>query len=532
VSAYEVAREFERIGRVGVAAVDLLISKQPFPAEMREAERKVDTWWQKQIETMPADTATAVLLLCRTAAAAFSQAWIGLDPANPAEFHAEARSWLFGLQIALQSLAGDLPPGEFPTTFPFSAFRSSYDRNAIAVLKMANDYALVRDAYLTFKWGGYEVECPAPDVFRFRDVPNWNGMRDDAVRRIASGLEQEKVNLATPVLRVDGLPALDSKYEGPSSLTFPNVPVAQFVRGWSALEQEFLRDLLKAAPTPKSFQELVSILRQRAHFARETAESFIRLVSFDRKASAALSIFHCPLVPVTGSSYVVMAGAMLMSHVTTCINRLAVHRGQGYDSTSKEIETYYLGLLSDQYSTSDTLVRTNVPYTDHKGVPRDIDLLVYDRLARRVLIAMLKAFIHPDTVEEVVRANEQLAYGIEQAASAREWLTTLSPAKIPELLGLPPGLSVDVIAYAVLGNGFAGSDYLQLEPNIPVVDIQYILRPAFKGQSIFAAIKEYDDKLAVMTAPSATRAELASITLGDVTFEFPAYNPASDNSVV
>jgi hypothetical protein len=28
--------------------------------------------------------------------AAFSGAWAALDPDNPAEFHAEARSWLFG----------------------------------------------------------------------------------------------------------------------------------------------------------------------------------------------------------------------------------------------------------------------------------------------------------------------------------------------------------------------------------------------------------------------------------------------------
>jgi hypothetical protein len=31
---------------------------------MREAERKVDRWWQIQIGTLPPDTATTVLLLC------------------------------------------------------------------------------------------------------------------------------------------------------------------------------------------------------------------------------------------------------------------------------------------------------------------------------------------------------------------------------------------------------------------------------------------------------------------------------------
>jgi hypothetical protein len=127
--------------------MEVLISKKPFSKEMREAERKVETWWQKQIGTLPTDTATAILLLCRTAAAAFSRARVALDPTNPAVFHAEARSWLFGLQVAIQGLKGDLPPGEFPTTFPFSAFRSSDRDNARSVLQTANEYALVRDLY-------------------------------------------------------------------------------------------------------------------------------------------------------------------------------------------------------------------------------------------------------------------------------------------------------------------------------------------------------------------------------------------------
>ena len=36
---------------------------------------------------LPADTATAVLLLCQTGATEFSRAWAALDTNNPAEFH-------------------------------------------------------------------------------------------------------------------------------------------------------------------------------------------------------------------------------------------------------------------------------------------------------------------------------------------------------------------------------------------------------------------------------------------------------------
>ena len=98
-------------------------------------------------------------------------------------------------------------------------------------------------------------------------------------------------------------------------------------------------------------------------------------------------------------------------------NRLAIHRGAGYDSINKQIEEYYFCLIKQHYEHEAVLVETNVPYT-FEGIGRDIDVMVCERGSKRLLIGMLRAFINPDTVEQVVRANEQLPYGIEQAAEA------------------------------------------------------------------------------------------------------------------
>ena len=493
---------------------------------MKDAERKVESWWQEQIRSLPADTATAILLLCRTAAAQFSQAWIGLDPNNPAEFHGGARSCLLGLQIALQSITGELPPGEFPSTFVFSALSLTSRQSAAAVLQKALEYALVRDAYLTFKWGGYDVESPATNVLRFRDVPVWEGKRDDAIRRISEQIEEEKVLAATPVVTSSGLPSMESQYDGPQTLTFPKVTLAEFLRGWSAVKEHFLQDLLSGEPSIVSLDQLISIVRQRAQLARETAEAFIRLISFDTKGTAALTLFHCPLVPVTGSSYIVIVAGMLMSRVTTCINRIAIHRGVGYDAFSKQIEEYYLDLIKQHYAREGVFVETNVPYT-FEGIRRDIDVVVYERESRRLLVGMLKAFVYPDSVEEVIRANEQLAYGIEQATEARRWLTTIPPERRGDLLNLPSGLSCETTEYAVFGNGFAGSDYLPLDPLILLVDVQYALRLTFRARSIFEAISQYNAQITAMTLPTTSRAQMTSLTLGDVRFEFPAYTLSS-----
>jgi hypothetical protein len=503
-----------------------LISKNPFPPEMKDAELQVETWWQAQIQKLPVDTATSVLLLCRAACAQFSRAWVQLDPQNPSTFHGIARNCLFSLQVALQSLKGELPRGEFPSTFAFSALPLANRQTAEKALQDGVKYGLVRDAYLTFKWGGYKVESPATNVLRFRDVPAWSGLRDDAGRRISQQIEEERLSIEMPAVIPAGWPLLDSQYDGPQTLAFPELGVTEFVRGWSALKQEFVRDLMAGEPSVASLDQLVAILRRRAQLQERTGEAFIRLISFDREGPGALTLFHCPLVPVTGSSYLVMASAMLMSRVTTCINRLAIHRGTGYDSFSKQIEEYYLGLVKRHYARDGVLVETGVPYT-FGGVGRDIDIVVYDCGSRRLLIGMLKAFVSPDTVEEVIRANEQLAYGILQAREARAWLTSISPEHRSALLRLPSGLVCQTIECAVLGNDFAGSDYLPLEPDIPVVDVRHLLRPRFRGGSIFEAIGLYEAQIAETTASEADRSQVVAVTLGEVRFEFPAYRPSS-----
>jgi hypothetical protein len=232
----------------------LLLSKQVFPLTMRDAELRVESWWQNEIGSLPADTATAILLLSRSTVAQFSKAWIGLDPNNPARFHAIARSCLFALQAALESLKGELPPGEFPSTCP-PLIRFQHTE---AILLNALQYARVRDVYLTFKWGGYSLDASGKNVLRFRDVAAWRGVRDDACRRISEQIDEEKIS--SEMARITPAGLLDSQYDGPATLTFPKVTVAEFIRAWDALKEEFSRDVLTGEPTIASLGQLSAIL--------------------------------------------------------------------------------------------------------------------------------------------------------------------------------------------------------------------------------------------------------------------------------
>jgi len=284
--------------------------------------------------------------------------------------------------------------------------------------------------------------------------------------------------------------------------------------------EEFARDVFTGDCRILTVNQLVTIVRDRAGLAREIAEEFIELITFDRATAGALTLFHCPLVPVTGSSRIVIAPALILANLTTCINRLAVHRGPGLDAMSKRLEEYYLALIKQNYEVPSVVIRANVPYT-HRGIPRDIDLVLHDNSTGHLHLGMLKGFVRPDTVEEVIRANEQLEYGIQQAQDVREWIGGIAPDQRAAALGLPRECACQTIDYAVFGNGFAGSDYLTLDPGIPVVDGTYILLSRFRGKSLFDAVSEYTDQLAERTkSQDASGSE--PVKLGAVTFELPA----------
>ena len=497
-----------------------MIQPRNLPPELITAELQADEWWAGQLRALPSDAATAIFLLCRMATRAIGDLGQRLMPKAPEEFHAQVRGYLFGLANALTGIRGPLPVGKLPATFVLSNFTSANDEAVAAgVLRKGYDYSLARDAYITFKWGGYDVDSPAPGLLRFRDVPGWNGRRDAAVRILSQQVDRESVPAVVPV-RI----ALHQTYAGPPDVTLGKLTASEFRQAWSVLFETSAAQTFTGDCEVMSKDDLVSLVRNRANLTADAAEGFIQLITFDRfdpLSRGALSLFHCPLVPVTDSSLIVIAPGLMFSNLTTCVNRLAVHRGPGLNTISKKIEEYYLGLLKRQFETHDVHVRTTVPYTA-SGKRHDIDLVVYETQNGRVLLGMLKGFIYPDTVEEVIRANERLAEGIEQAREARAWFESQKLGSWESTLAIPSGLRCRSTHYVVMGNGFAGSEYLPFDLGIPVVDARYLLLERFCGRSIFEAINEYSDWLDKLMRGAAPSSKTGSVTLGNIAFEFPA----------
>lgn len=200
-----------------------------------------------------------------------------------------------------------------------------------------------------------------------------------------------------------------------------------------------------------------------------------------------------------------------------------VHRGPGLNACTKEVEAYLLGKLKSHFHADAVTISTNVQYSgrhDHG----DIDLMIHEPTSNRLLIAMVKAFIFPDTVEEIVRANQALGEGIQQVERVRRWLDSLSLASWAAALKVTLRSVPPKVRFAVIGNSFAGSDYLPIPQDIAVVDGRYLLLSRFAGMSIFDAIDEHQKRLSEESARAFEDLSFNSVSLADITIELPSWS--------
>jgi hypothetical protein len=268
----------------------------------------------------------------------------------------------------------------------------------------------------------------------------------------------------------------------------------------------------------------VPMVKRAAPLSHPEAERFVSLVTFDRhEEPRGLTLFHCPVVPVTASSLLAVPPGFIFGNPTTCIPRLAVYRGPGVDAYSKEIEAYLLSKLQKHFQAAGVTVETNIPYSG-KGDSGDLDLVVYETAGNRLLIGQAKAFIMPDTVEEVLRANQALEKGLQQAERVQRWLACLPMRSWGQALKVPLHSTQPSVQFAVIGNGFAGSDYLPIPQDIPVVDASYLLLPRFAGQSIFDALHAYQRRLTEESQQATEDLGVRTIKLAGITIELPSWS--------
>jgi hypothetical protein len=356
-------------------------------------------------------------------------------------------------------------------------------------------------------------------VLRFVNPPDWPGLRDYGEQIIGVETKTEFARSLLPTIAAPVDAILEGAVDLPRNLPLGGMTAEQLIRGRFRLSGALATQAMQGETPIFDRPDLVAFVRDVAGLAAAEAARFVELVMFDR-SDLRLSLFHCPVVPLTAKSVAISLPGLIFGNPAVAIPRLAVLRGPGLDAFSNQVEAYVLAKLRSQFEREGVTVRTNIHYSD--GDERgEIDLVVYDRPAGRVLVGQVKAFISPDTVEEVIRANIALDKGLAQVAAAKRWIATLPPGQVLRGLNIE-GEAVPRVEYAVIGNGFAGSDYLEIPDDVPVVNGRYLLLKQFRGGSIFDAIARYQERLAKELHRLENAVTYGTIKVGPVTMEVPA----------
>ena len=501
---------------------ELFEVKRELPDIMLKAQDRIEQWRDSLLESIHPHLDAAIYLLVWTTGHRLGIWAAELIPQHASELEVLIRSQLFGLQFALSGLKGRLPQKRFVESLTSDLLSPECVMRASTAVDHMYNYSLVRDIFLGYTWGQWEVTGSTEKHLKFVDSPNWRGDRDHAGQIIS---QEAKGELIGPVesFQVESPESiLERSVEIPTSLPLDGLTASQFVSVWMLFVSSLFDSWLSGQTPIMENNAVVSMLQEVAGLSADEAARFFSLVTFDRKGSSALTLFHCPLVPLTTSSVLIVPSGFVFGDLTACIPRLAVHRGSGLNSYAKAVEAHFLEKLEGHFHTNEVHIKINVPYSwthDHG----DIDFVLYEPASNQLLIAMVKAFIVSDTVEEVVRANRALEEGVQQVSRASRWLASLNFTSWANALKVPLSSSVPRLQFAVIGRGFAGSDCLAIPKDVVVVDSRYLLVPKFAGRSIFEAIDSYQRRLAEVSAQAGVDLHRNSVELADIVIEFPSW---------
>jgi len=492
--------------------------KRSLPEPLLRAEAAVEEWRAGLIRELPARGDIATYHLLATVGTGVAYLTQQLMPDRASELEMFARDLLFGAQFALERIAPSAADESFTQHRIQGAITEADARRTVNTLEAMTEYSRARDLVISYGWSGYELVGLQGDVLRFVDQPDWPGRRDYAEQIIGVETKTEFALSMLPTIAAPVDAILEAAVDLPRDLPLGGVTAEQVIRGRFRLSGALATQAMQGETPIFDRPDLVAFVRDVADLTAAEAARLVELLMFDR-SDLRLSLFHCPVVPLTAKSVAISLPGLIFGNPTVAIPRLAVLRGPGLDAFSNRVEAYVLARLKSQFEREGVTVKTNIHYSigDERG---EIDLVVYDRLAGRVLIGQVKAFIPPDTVEEVIRANIALDKGLGQVAAAKRWIATLPAGQVLRRLNIEHD-AVPTVEYVVIGNGFAGSDYLEIPDDVPVVNGAYLLLKRFRGGSIFDAIARYRERLAEELRRLGDAVTYGTIEVGSVRMELP-----------
>jgi hypothetical protein len=483
---------------------------------LESSEKLIEKWRHELVAGLTPDPEVAAYLLVFTACSSIqTEAKAAIQAGDPGATEHVVRSNLFALQFGLQAIKGLPSPRRFNEKNVTDSIDASIAAKAITVHKSMKDYASARDVFLSYYYGAYNIESEDPRQLVFVDAPEWPGDIDFA----ETFLSGETKRARTPNGQYP--PTEDATSEFPPNLDMGSISSDIFLQMWDTLAQLLAQFAGTGGAPVVERSYLVSRLCQATQLPFNVALRFVDLITLPLAGRSQLTLFHCPVVPLTQFDVQVVPPAVFGANISTTVLRLAVLRGPGIGAVSKSLEAFLLGRLQQHFSAGGNVIRLGRKYSTPKD-KGDIDLVVYEPSSNVLTLAQTKMFIYPDSVPEVFDANQDIEKAITQINRTRIWFNAARHEERKAVLDLPQLKEDAEVLFTVLGNGFVGSDFLNHPPNVLFGDIRYLLRPEFQGASFQASLQSFADRLANLKPRVKRTVGKETIRMGEVEITFPA----------
>jgi hypothetical protein len=220
-------------------------------------------------------------------------------------------------------------------------------------------------------------------------------------------------------------------------------------------------------------EEMEGDLISLCSLARDPVHALIADLTFPTQDKHA-DVRMYPLIPTDSGHLLFAPHLFLTANWETLLLRMwardypAVY-GKSVASRKRQLARDLAGLLEKK----DWLVASNRPLRDssrrHIG---DVDVGVFAPNENFLALFEVKWLIPPDDVHEVVRADEEIAKGMTQVTTARDFASRYPGEFFAQVFPRhpPPARPPDILAF-VMSQGDIGTDYIA-RPDVPVLDFE------------------------------------------------------------
>ncbi len=494
----------------------MLINKKPTNQVLETSEKLIEKWRSDLVAALATDPElTAYLLVLAACSSIQTEGKAAIRAGVPSTIENLVRSNLFALQFGLEAVKGLPLPCQFNEESVAGSLDSAIMRKALKVHEGMKSYALARDVFLGYYFGAYNIESDNPRQLVFVDDPAWPGDLDFAQTWLSTETKHARTHIGQYP------PTEDVTSEFPRGLDMGSISSDTFLNLWAILAQ-LLAGFTDTGGAPVvERSDLVDRLCQATDLSSDVVSRFLDLITFRSDDPPELTLFHCPVVPLTQFDVQIVPAAVFGANITTTVLRLAARRGPGLGAVSKGLEEFLLGRLQQQFSGGGNVTRLGRKYSGPED-QGDIDFVAYEPFSETLTLAQAKTFIYPNSVPEVFKANKDIEKAISQAERTRRWFSTVQHNERKAVLGLPELHEDPKVSFAVLANGFVGSDFLNYSQDILFGDIRYLMRPELQGAPFQAALRSFSRRLADFKSNIKRMVREEKINLGEIEITCPA----------